>query len=143
MWFRKRRELTDNLAAFLAAAHSASDKLIEWMRIDAALIRHALKNGGDKELTVPTDELRILLAEQLAAILMANENLMVLRGKQHFFNIRPLYVPLNPEDYEECVAKVWGRIWPDCRYPRYDKLTPDQRYMCFGPGGSPRGDTQD
>jgi hypothetical protein len=108
------------------------------MQWDAAIVRYALRNGGDSDLTVPNDDLRLLLAEQLASILMANENLMLLRGKKHFFRIRPIYVPISPDDFEECVAKVWAHIWPDCRYPRYERLTAEQRYICFGPDGEKR-----
>jgi hypothetical protein len=81
MWFGQRRALTNNLVELLASAHSTTEKLVDWMRIDAALVRYALRNGGDAELTVPDDNLRLLLAEQLAAILMAKENLMLLEGK--------------------------------------------------------------
>jgi hypothetical protein len=138
MWFRERRVLTDNLARLLETARSTADKLVEWMQFDAAIVRYALRNGGDADLTIPDDDLRLILAEQLASIMMANENLMRLRRKKHFFNIRPIYVPTSPDDFEECVAKVWVRIWPDCRYPRYDRLTPEQQYFCFGPDGETR-----
>lgn len=104
-WLHRRRDLINNVAKLVASAESSAERLIEWMRVDAALIRHALKNGGDAELTVPNDEIRILLAEQLAAILMARENLMLLQAL----------------------------IWPDQPYPRWDCLTPEQRYFCFGP----------
>jgi hypothetical protein len=137
-WFRRRHALTDNVAKLLASAQCSAEKLIEWMRVDAALIRCALKHGGDADLTVPDDNIRILLAEQLAAVLMAKENLMLIQGKSHFFHIRPIYVPIDPNDLDECVAKVWALIWPDCRYPRYERLTPEQRYICFGPDGEKR-----
>jgi hypothetical protein len=80
MWFGKRRALTDNLVALLESVHSTTDKLVAWMQTDAALVRYALRNGGDADLTVPNDDLRLLLAEQLAAVLMAKDNLLLLRG---------------------------------------------------------------
>jgi hypothetical protein len=80
MWFGKRRALTDNLVALLESVHSTTDKLVGWMQTDAALVRSALRNGGDADLTVPNDDLRLLLAEQLAAVLVAKENLLLLRG---------------------------------------------------------------
>ena len=138
MWFGKRRALTDNLVALLESVHSTTDKLVAWMRTDAALVRYALRNGGDADLTVPDDDLRLLLAEQLAAILMAKENLMSLKGKKHLFSIRPVYVPIDPENFEECVARIWAHMWPDCRYPRCEHLTPETRYFCFGPNGKKR-----
>jgi hypothetical protein len=138
MWFRERRAITNNLAKLLEMAHSTTVKLVEWMQWDAAIVRYALRNGGDADLSFPGDELRLLLAEQLASALMANENLMLLQGKKHLFNIRPIYVPISPDDFEECVAKVWAHVWPDCRYPRYDRLTPEQRFICFGPDGEKR-----
>jgi hypothetical protein len=105
------------------------------MQVDAALIRHALKTGGDASLTIPNDDLRLLLAEQMASILMAKENLMALQGRKHFFDIRPLYVPISPSDFDECVARIWVHMWPDCPYPRYEQLSAEQRYFCFGPDG--------
>jgi hypothetical protein len=65
------------------------------MRADAAIAHHALRNGGDAELTVPDNDLRLLLAEQLASLLMANEDLMRLQGKKHLLNIRPIHVPVS------------------------------------------------
>jgi hypothetical protein len=58
MWFRERRALSDNLAGLLETALSRTEKLVDWMRIDAAVVRYALKNGGDAELTVPNNDLR-------------------------------------------------------------------------------------
>ena len=58
--------------------------------------------------------------------------------KRHLFHIRSVYVPLGPKNLAECVAKIWAQMWPDCRYPRYEHLTPEQRYACFGPGGEKR-----
>ena len=85
MWFGKRRALLNNLVALLESVQSTSENLVAWMRTDAALVRYALRNGGDPELTVPNDDLRVLLAEQIAAILMAKENLMLLQGRKHYF----------------------------------------------------------
>jgi hypothetical protein len=138
MWFGKRRTLTSNLAVLLDAANSTADKLVNWMRTDGALIRYALRHGGDADLILPNDDLRLLLAEQLAAVLMAKQNLMLLQGRRHRFRIGPIYVPVDPEQFEECVAKIWAHTWPDCRYPRYGRLTPEERYLCFGPGGRSR-----
>jgi len=135
MWFLRRRRLTSNLDALLQDALAATEKLVEWMRIDASLVRFALRNGGDKDLTVPNDDVRLLLAEQYAAMLMAKENVMLLQGKRHFFSIRPIYISSSLDDFQESVAKAWAQLWPDCRYPRYEQLTPEQRYMCFGPDG--------
>jgi len=125
------RALIKDLAKLLAAARTASDKLMQDIlarqMVEKALYGEAL-----------TDDIRLLMAEQLAAILMAEENLLLLREKRrerhlHWFSIRKLYVPTDPENYEECVATIWGRLWPESRYPRYDKLTPEQRYICFPP----------
>ena len=138
MWIGKRRTLQSNLAVLLDAAHWTADKLVAWMRTDGALVRYALRDGGDADLTIPSDELRLLLAEQLASVLMAKENLMLLQGRRHLFSIRPTYVPADPEQFEECVAKIWAHIWPDCRYPRNEDLSLEQRYFCFGPGGRGR-----
>lgn len=138
MWFGKRRALTNNLVTLLASVHSTTERLVEWMRTDAALVRYALRNGGDADLTVPNDDLRMLLAEQLAAILMAKENVMLLQGRKHLFSINPIYVPIDPENLEECVARIWAHMWPDCPYPRYERLTPEQRYFCFGADGKKR-----
>ncbi|MDX2221679.1 MAG: hypothetical protein SFV21_02955 [Rhodospirillaceae bacterium] len=137
MFFSRKRQLLENAESAVLSAQSALEKTIEWMRVDAALIRYALRNGGDPALTVPTDDVRLLLSDQMAALLVANENLMKLLGKKHFFNIRPFSAPLGLENFDEFKAKVWGLIWPDKRYPRYEELTPEQRYFAFGPGGSP------
>jgi hypothetical protein len=135
MWFRERRKLNENVAHLLETAISRAEKVVEWLRFDGAVIRHALRNGGDPELTIPNDNLRLLLAEQAAALLMTKENSMLLRGRKHLFSVRPFYVPTDPNDFEECVAKIWVQFWPDCPYPKYHELTPDQRYFCFGPDG--------
>jgi hypothetical protein len=60
------------------------------MQWDAAIVRYALRNGGDSDLTLPNDDLRLLLAEQFASILMANDNLGLLQREKNFFNIRPI-----------------------------------------------------
>ena len=133
MWFGKRRALMANLDSLLTAAASATDQMVNWMQVDAAIIRYTLTTSGVTGLTIPNDDIRLLLAEQLASILMAKENLMALQGRKHFFDIRPLYVPISPGHFDECVAKIWARIWPDCPYPRYEQLSPEQRYFCFGP----------
>lgn len=137
MWLGKRRALTDNLVALLESVHSTTDKLVTWMRTDAALVRYALRNRGDQELTVPNDDLRLLLAEQPAAVLMAKENLLSFK-KRRLFSIKQIRVPIYPEDFKECIARIWVHMWPDCRYPRYAHLTPEQCYFCFGPDGKSR-----
>lgn len=133
MWFREREVLTNNLVRLLETSFSTVNKLAEWMQIDGAIVRYALRNGGDADITFPNDDLRLLLAQQLAALLMAKENLMMLQRKKHLFNIRSIYVPTSPDGFEECVARVSAQMWPDCQYPRWNHLTSEQQYYCFGP----------
>jgi hypothetical protein len=58
---------------------------------------------------------------------------MLLRGRKHLFSIRSINLSSDPQSFEECVARIWAHMWPHCRYPRYEHLTPEQRHFCFGP----------
>lgn len=136
IFFSRKRQLLENAWSAVREAQSALEKTIEWMRVDGAPIRYALKKGGDTDLTVPNDDLRLLLADQMALLLIASENLMELLGKKHLFSIRPFYTPLSLENLDEFKARIWGLLWPANLYPRLDELTSDQRYYAFGPGGS-------
>lgn len=137
MFFHRRRLLENALQA-VAMARQRLDRSIEMMKTDGAVVRHALKNGGHPELTFPSDELRMLLSEQLAFLMIGTENLMHALGRKHLFEIRPIYPPLDPEDSEKVIARIWAKIWPDHNYPRIHQLTPEERYYAFGPGGLPK-----
>jgi hypothetical protein len=138
MFFGRRKTLLRNIEALNKISSDVASRIVDWMNVDASLIRYALRNGGDPDLAVPTEDLRMLIVEQIAATLMLQENLMALQGRKPLIEIGRMPVPLHLDDSEECIARVWARTWPDQRYPRWHKLTADQQYYCFGPEGKKR-----
>jgi hypothetical protein len=138
MFFGRRKMLLRNIEALTKISSDVIAKIVEWMKVDASLVRYALRHGGDPDLSVPTEDLRMLIVEQIAATLMLQENLMALQGRKPLIEIGRMPVPLHLHDTEECLARVWARTWPDQRYPRWDKLTADEQYYCFGPDGKKR-----
>ena len=116
MFFSRKQRLLEELDNALSVALESLESTIDWMRIDAAAIRHALKNNVDNDLTIPNDNLRYELSRQMAAILIARENLRVARNRRDTFNIKPIYVPLELNNIDDFVRQVWLRIWPDAAY---------------------------
>lgn len=136
MHFSQQRRILENALEAVRAAQQDLNRTIEWTKIDAAIVRHALKNASNAELSVPDDNLRMCLSEQFSHLQIAKENLMHALGRKHLFSIRPYYAPIDPDDSEMLTAKIWAELWPDRRYPRFDQLTPEQRYYAFGPDGN-------
>jgi hypothetical protein len=129
--------MLENALEAVTKTRKSLERSIECVKVDAAAVRYALRHGGDADISIPNDELRMLLTEQVASLLIATENLMQALGRKHSFEIRGVYPPLDPTESEELVAKVWGKIWPDQSYPRLNQLTSEQRYFAFGPGKPP------
>jgi hypothetical protein len=133
MWFNKRQTQLGNLDQFLENIETTNAQLIDWLKADALSNGSTVNSDGNINAPLLNDDVRLVLAEQLASIFMARENVMAQRGRKHLFQIRPVYVSLSPEDFVECTAKMWMRLWPNSPYPRYEELTREQRYFCFGP----------
>ena len=135
MRFSQQRPTLENALEAVRAAQQGLDRVIEWTKINDAVVRHVLKDSDNAKLLVPDDDLRLCLSEQYAQLQIAQENLMLALGRKHFFSTRPFYAPIDPNDSEEFTAKIWAKLWPDRRYPHIDQLTPEQRYFAFGPDG--------
>lgn len=99
---------TRTLKDALSAQNSAMDlmaSLVQDLRASSAVNK---KVGG-----VPLNEDdRAKISRIAASMMIARQNIMLALGRREFFNIQPLYPPLDPADAEEFSREVRRFLFP-------------------------------